>query len=210
MKVKVINFDNSEVLKEVELNAEIFAQEVRSSILHRVVNWQLAKRRAGTHKTKTIGEISGTTKKPFKQKGTGNARQGSLRSPQFRGGAVIFGPVVRSHAYKLTKKFRLLALKIALSSKLKNEDLLIVNEISPKEVKTSAMSKKIKSYGFESALFIDSDAMNENFRKSTSNLIGFDVLPVKAINVYDILNHKKLILTEAALESLNVRFSNAK
>src|SRR6476646_10141258 len=126
MKAKVINLDNSEA-GEIELADEVFGVKVRRDILSRVVQWQLAKRRAGTHKTKGVSDISGTTKKPYRQKGTGRARQGSLRSPQFRGGAVIFGPVVRSHAHDLPKKVRKLALKTALSSKVADGKLVVLD-----------------------------------------------------------------------------------
>lgn len=210
MKIKLIDFIANKNDGEISLNEEIFAKEVRPSILHRIVNWQLAKRRAGTHKTKNVSEISGTTKKPFKQKGTGNARQGSLRSAQFRGGATIFGPVVRSHAHKLTKKFRILALKTALSSKLNDDNLIVVKNIDLESPKTSLLSKLLKEHNINSALFVGEDVVNDNFKKSCANIINVDVLPVQGINVYDILRHEKLVITESALKILNERLLNAK
>src|ERR671934_1577078 len=154
MKLTVRNLDNKEV-GDIELAEEVFGLPVRRDILARVVNWQLAKRRAGTHKTKTISEISGTTKKPYRQKGTGRARQGSLRSPQFRGGAVIFGPVVRSHEFGLQKKVRRLALKTALSAKQAEGKLIVLEAAKLEEAKTKALAQRLDKLGWASVLIID-------------------------------------------------------
>ncbi|MBN8531599.1 MAG: 50S ribosomal protein L4 [Alphaproteobacteria bacterium] len=206
MKAKIVSFDNKEV-GEVELKDAIFGLPLRQDILHRAVQWQLAKRRAGTHKTKGISEIQGTTKKPFRQKGTGNARQGSLRSPQFRGGATIFGPVVRDHGYDLPKKIRLLALKTALSAKQAEGKLKIVKEASLKEPRTKLALAALKNIRMTSALIIDGESVDTNFALATRNLMDITVLPQIGANVYDILRHDTLILTKSALEQLEARLS---
>src|SRR5215813_9742666 len=162
MKLAVRNLDNQEV-GDIELADEVFGLPVRRDILARVVNWQLAKRRAGTHKTKGISEIQGTTKKPYKQKGTGRARQGSLRSPQFRGGAVIFGPVVRSHEHDMPKKVRTLALKCALSAKAKDGKLIVVEKAALAEPKTKELVSRLAKLKLESALVIDGAELDRNF-----------------------------------------------
>lgn len=204
MKTAIINLDNKNV-GELELDEAIFGLTPRKDILARVVNWQLSKRRAGTHKTKGISDIQGTTKKPYKQKGTGHARQGSLRSPQFRGGAVIFGPVVRSHAYDLQKKVRKLGLKMALSSKVAEGKLAIIDEASVKQPKTKALVGKFGKLGWSSVLIIDGQAVDEGFARAARNIPGVDVLPQQGANVYDILRRDTLVLTKAAVEKLQER-----
>jgi large subunit ribosomal protein L4 len=203
MKLTVRNLDNKEV-GDIDLADEVFGLPVRSDILARVVNWQLAKRRAGTHKTKGISDISGTTKKPYKQKGTGRARQGSLRSPQFRGGAVIFGPVVRSHEFGLQKKVRKLGLKTALSAKQAEGKLVVIDAASVAEAKTKALRSQFATLGWESVLIIDG-AVDEGFAKAARNLPKVDVLPSVGANVYDILRRDTLVLTRAAVEQLEAR-----
>jgi large subunit ribosomal protein L4 len=204
MKLKVHSLDNKEV-GDIELADEVFGLPVRGDILARVVNWQLAKRRAGTHKTKGISDISGTTKKPYKQKGTGRARQGSLRSPQFRGGAVIFGPVVRSHEFGLQKKVRKLGLKTALSAKQAEGKLVIIDAASVAEAKTKALRAQFETLGWASVLIIDGAAVDEGFAKAARNLPKVDVLPQQGANVYDILRRDTLVLTRAAVEQLEAR-----
>jgi large subunit ribosomal protein L4 len=203
MKLTVRNLDNQEV-GDIELAEEVFGLPVRRDILARVVNWQLAKRRAGTHKTKGISDISGTTKKPYKQKGTGRARQGSLRSPQFRGGAVIFGPVVRSHEFDLQKKVRRLGLKTALSAKQAEGKLVVVDEARLDEAKTKALRARFDALGWASVLIIDG-AVNESFARAARNLPKVDVLPEQGANVYDILRRDTLVLTRAAVQQLEAR-----
>ncbi len=203
MKIDVITLDNK-AAGSIELDESIFGLEPRADILQRVVRWQLAKRQAGTHKTKTISEISGTTKKPFRQKGTGRARQGSTRSAQFRGGATIFGPVVRSHAHELTKKVRKLGLKTALSTKAK-EGKLVVLDTAEGTGKTKDLAAQVKALGWASALVIDGAEVNETFKRAASNIIGIDVLPTQGANVYDILRRDTLVLTKAAVEKLGER-----
>ncbi|MEQ9449410.1 MAG: 50S ribosomal protein L4 [Rhodospirillaceae bacterium] len=204
MKCDVINLDKKSV-GSVDLPDNVFGLEVRGDILQRVVRWQMAKRQAGTHKTKGISEISGTTKKPFRQKGTGSARQGSLRSPQMRGGAVIFGPVVRSHAHGLPKKIRSLGLKTALSAKAKDGKLVILDAVSVKDAKTKKLSANFKALGWTSALIIDGPDVDQSFARAARNVPGIDVLPSQGANVYDILRRDTLVLTKAAVEKLEER-----
>ncbi|HET6535958.1 MAG TPA: 50S ribosomal protein L4 [Sphingomicrobium sp.] len=204
MKLKVTDISNK-AIGEVEIDdavfADIFGRTVRKDILARAVNWQLAKRRSGNHKTKQIGDVSGTTKKPYSQKGTGNARQGSLRSPQFRGGATIFGPVVRSHAHDLPKKVRKLALKNALSAKHKDGKLVVWGETTASG-KTRELAAQFKKLGWDSVLVIDGPAVNERFAKAARNIPNVDVLPQQGANVYDILRRDTLVLTKGAMEHL--------
>ncbi len=205
MKISVKTLDNG-AAGELELSDALFGLPVRSDILHRVVNWQLAKRRAGTHKTKTVSEISGTGKKPFKQKGTGNARQGSLRSAQMRGGATAFGPVVRSHAYGLPKKVRALGLKTALSAKQAEGTLIVLEDFTAKEAKASVLQAKFTALGLTKPLFIGGAEIDQNFVLAARNLKHVDVLPAQGVNVYDILNHRELVLSKSAIEALEARF----
>ena len=204
MKLTVRNLDNEEI-GELELADEVFGLPIRRDILARVVNWQLAKRRTGTHKTKGISEIRGTTKKPYKQKGTGRARQGSLRSPQFRGGACIFGPVVRSHAFNLQKKVRRLGLKIALSAKQDEGKLVVIDAAHVGEAKTKALRARLAALGWDSVLIIDGSVVEENFVLATRNLPRVDVMPQQGANVYDILRRDTLVLTREAVRQLEAR-----
>jgi large subunit ribosomal protein L4 len=204
MKLQVKNLDNEDV-GEIELADEVFGVEVRRDILARMINWQLAKRRAGTHKTKGISEISGTTKKPYKQKGTGRARQGSLRSPQFRGGATIFGPVVRSHEFGLQKKVRRLALRCALSDKAKDGKLIVLDQAALAEGKTKALKQRFEKFGWESVLIVGGESLDENFARAARNLPKVDVLPQQGANVYDIIRRDTLVLTRDAVQHLEAR-----
>ena len=203
MKTNVISLDNQTV-GEIELADAVFALPVRTDILFRAVNWQLAKRQSGNHKTKGISEISGTTKKPFNQKGGGRARQGSLRSAQFRGGATIFGPVVRSHAHDLPKKVRKLALKTALSAKVADGKLIILDAATATSPKTKDMAATLSKLGLTSVLFIDG-AVESNFALATRNIPYVDVLPQLGANVYDILRRDTLVLTKDAVQALEAR-----
>jgi large subunit ribosomal protein L4 len=204
MKLKVTDISNK-AIGEVEIDdavfADIFGRTVRKDILARAVNWQLAKRRSGNHKTKEIGDVSGTTKKPYSQKGTGNARQGTLRSPQFRGGATIFGPVPRSHAHDLPKKVRKLALKNALSAKHKDGKLVVWGETKASG-KTKELAAQFKKLGWGSVLVIDGPEVNEQFARAARNIPNVDVLPQQGANVYDILRRDTLVLTRGAMEHL--------
>lgn len=204
MKLKITSLENKEV-GSIELADEIFGlPEVRRDILARMVNWQLAKRRAGTHKTKGVSEIQGTTKKPWAQKGSGRARQGSLRSPQFRGGATIFGPVVRSHEFGLQKKVRRLGLKTALSAKQAEGKLIVIDAARVEEAKTKALRARFDALGWESVLIIDG-AVDDGFVRAARNLPKVDVLPEKGANVYDILRRDTLVLTRDAVQQLEAR-----
>src|SRR5690242_18921811 len=204
MKLTMRNLDNEEV-GDIELADEVFGLPVRRDILARVVNWQLAKRRAGTHKAKGISDISGTTKKPYKQKGTGRARQGSLRSPQFRGGAVIFGPVVRSHEFGLQKKVHRLALETALTAKQAEGKLVVLEKASVKAPKTKALAQQFEKLGWRSVLIIDGPSVDENFARAARNIPEVDVLPQQGANVYDILRRDTLVLTRDAVQHLEAR-----
>jgi large subunit ribosomal protein L4 len=190
----------------VELDDAIFGLEPRADILQRCVRWQLAKRRAGTHKTKGRSEIDRTTKKLYKQKGTGNARHGAASAPQFRGGGRSFGPVVRSHEHDLPKKVRALALKHALSAKARDAALIIVDEVKLTEAKTKALKDTFGKLGLANALIIAGAEVDENFGRAARNLPNIDVLPVQGINVYDILRRDKLVLSRAAVDALEARF----
>ncbi|MDR3517367.1 MAG: 50S ribosomal protein L4 [Azospirillaceae bacterium] len=204
MKTTVLNL-NAETVGEIELADSVFGVPVRKDLLARMIAWQLAKRRSGNHKAKIISEISGTTKKPFRQKGTGRARQGSTRSPQFRGGAVIFGPVVRSHAFDLQKKVRKLALKTALASKHAEGKLVVLDQAIAETHKTRVLVGQLSRLGLGSALIIDGANLNENFARAAANIPFIDVLPEQGANVYDILRRDTLVLTKNAVEQLEAR-----
>lgn len=207
MQVPVITLDNAAV-GEIELPDAVFGAAPRPDIMARVVHWQLAKRRAGTHKVKGMGEVQGTTKKPYRQKGTGNARQGSLRAPQFRTGGVVHGPVVRDHGYSLNKKVRRLGLISALSMKAAEGKLVVLDTASlPADAKTGQMAARVKALGWVSALVVDGPAVDENFRRVVRNLPKVQVLPTIGANVYDILNHDVLAVTRAGVEALKERLS---
>ena len=206
MKVPVTSLDNKKS-GEIELNDSIFGLTPRGDLLHRMVNWQLAKRRGGAHKTKGVCEIRGTTKKPFKQKGTGRARSGSLRSPQNRGGAVIFGPVVRDHGFDLPKKVRKLALKHALSAKAADGKLIVLDKVEAKAPKTKDLAGKLSALGISSAVIVGGAEVDVSFDLAARNLPKIDVLPQQGINVYDILRRDTLVLSRDAVEHLEARLT---
>jgi large subunit ribosomal protein L4 len=203
MQVKVQNLAAEDV-GTIDLAEEVFGLAPRVDILARVIDWQLAKRRAGTHKTKGISEISGTTKKPFKQKGTGRARQGSTRSPQFRGGAVIFGPVVRDHGYDLPKKVRALGLRTALSVKQAEGKLVVVDSLGDGG-KTKALAETFAKRGWSNVLVIDGPELHVGVARAAANIKNVDLLPQQGANVYDIMRRDTLVLTKAAVEHLEAR-----
>lgn len=206
MQVKIITLDNADA-GEIELPEALFGAAARADIMARVIHWQLAKRRAGTHKVKGMGEVSGTTKKPYRQKGTGNARQGSLRAPQFRKGGIVHGPVVRDHGYSLNKKVRRLGLISALSMKAAEGKLVVLDAAAPgDDAKTGAMAAKIKALGWTSVLVVDA-AVDANFGRVVSNLPKVQVLPTIGANVYDILKHDTLAVTRAGIEALKERLA---
>ena len=190
----------------VTLSDEIFGLEPRKDLIHRCINWQLAKRRAGTHKVKGRAEISLTGKKFGNQKGGGGARHGSRRANLFRGGGRSFGPVVRSHEHDLPKKVRALALRHALSAKAKDGGLIILETATVKDGKTKELRTRFGKLGLENALIIDGAEVEVGFANAARNIPNIDVLPVQGINVYDILRRHKLVLTKAALDALEARF----
>ena len=204
IKAKIVDLDNKPA-GEIELDEAVFGLPSRPDIVARVINWQLAKRRAGTASTKGISQVQGTTKKPWRQKGTGSARQGSLRSPQFRGGGIIFGPVPRSHAHDLPKKVRKLALRCALSAKQRDGKLIVVDSVAADSPKTAKLAGKLEKLGFNSVLIVAGPQVDENFRRSAANLIGVDVLPQAGANVYDILRRDTLVLSRDAVQHLEAR-----
>lgn len=204
MQVPVITLANAPA-GDIELPDALFGAEPRVDIMAQVVLWQLAKRRAGTHKTKGMGEVSGTTKKPYRQKGTGNARQGSLRAPQFRTGGVVHGPVVRDHGYSLNKKVRRLGLISALSQKAKDGKLVVV-DLDGAAAKTGAMAKALRSLGWKSALIVDA-VVDEGFGRAVRNLPNVQAMPTVGANVRDILRHDVLAVTRQGIEALKERLS---
>ena len=201
MKYDVINLENKKV-ESMDLLDTIFGVEVRPDILSRVVNWQLAKRRAGTHSVKNLSTISGTTKKPFRQKGTGRGRQGTLRAPEFRHGAVAFGPVVRSHEHDLNKKIRKLGLKCALSAKVKDGKLFILDAAKAATPKTKELKNTFDKLGWTSALILGGAELDKNFALASGNIVGIDVLADAGANVYDILRRDTLVLTKETVSYL--------
>ncbi|GAB0113435.1 50S ribosomal protein L4 [Acidisoma sp. C75] len=205
MQIDIKTLDNG-TAGTAELADEIFAATPRADIMARVVHWQQAKRRAGTHKVKGLSEVSGTTKKPYRQKGTGNARQGSLRAPQFRTGGVVHGPVVRDHGYDLPKKVRRLGLISALSQKQAEGKLVVIDRAAGVE-KTRELTVKLRALGLSSALFVDAD-VDAGFLRASRNIPGVDVLPTVGANVLDILRHDVLVVTAAGLEGLTARLAD--
>jgi len=205
MDIKVTTLDGKASGK-VSVSDAVFGLEPRQDLLHRMVRYQLAKRRAGTHDVKNRSEITATTKKMYKQKGTGSARHSTKKAPQFRGGGRAFGPTPRDHAHDLPKKVRALALKHALSAKQASEQIVVVDDLAVKEAKTSALRGQLSKLGLENALFIGGAELDNNFALAARNVPHVDVLPVQGINVYDILRREKLVLSKSAVEALEERF----
>jgi len=204
MKLDVIKLDGG-AAGSVDLGDEIFGLELRVDILHRVVRWQRNNAQAGTHKVKTRRETSYSTKKIYRQKGTGGARHGDRNAPIFRKGGTYKGPTPRSHGHELTKKFRKLGLKHALSAKMAAGSLVIIEDAVMAEIKTGFLAKQVKALGWKRALIIDGAEVNANFAMAAANIDGLDVLPTMGANVYDILKRDTLVLTKAGLEALEAR-----
>jgi len=204
MELKITTLDGEEK-GSVNLSDTIFGLDPRQDLIQRCVVWQLAKRRAGTHKVKGRAEIWRTGKKMYKQKGTGGARHGSQRANLFRGGGRSFGPVVRSHAIDLPKKVRVLALKHALSAKAKDGGIVLIEDAKLAETKTKALKGHFDKLGVANALIIDGAAIDDGFRLAARNIPNIDVLPIQGINVYDILRRNTLVLTRAAVDALEAR-----
>jgi large subunit ribosomal protein L4 len=205
MDMKITTLEGKEA-GSVNLSDAIFGLEPRVDIIQRCVNWQLARRQRGTHKAKDRSEIWRTGKKMYGQKGTGGARHGSARVPQFRGGGRAFGPIVRSHATDLPKKVRALALKHALSSKAKDGGIVVIDKASLKDAKTKLLAAQFGKLELANALIIDGAELEANFAFAARNIPNIDVLPIQGINVYDIMRRKTLVLTKAALDALEARF----
>jgi large subunit ribosomal protein L4 len=205
MDFKVTTLDGQEA-GSVTLNKDIFGLEPRNDLIQRMVVWQLAKRRAGTHAVKNRADIARTGKKSVAQKGSGGARHGSMRANLFRGGGRSFGPHPRDHAIELPKKVRALALRHALSAKAKDGGIIVVDALVAQEAKTKALSAQFEKLGLANALIIGGDKIDESFGRAARNIPNIDVLPVQGINVYDILRRRKLVLTKAAVEALEARF----
>ncbi|MEM8760090.1 MAG: 50S ribosomal protein L4 [Pseudomonadota bacterium] len=206
MKIDVISMDSSG-LGEIELPDALFGLEPRADILHRVVRWQLARRQAGTHKTKSRGEVSYSTRKIYRQKGTGGARHGDRAVSQFRKGGTTKGPVVRSHAHDLPKKARALGLKMALSAKAKAGEVVVIDEAKLEAPKTGQLARKIEALGWKSALVIDGTDLDANFERAARNLDSVHLIEGAGANVYDILKNETLVLTKAGLAAMEARFA---
>jgi large subunit ribosomal protein L4 len=204
MQVNIINFDGKTVGK-IDLQDSIFGLDARADVLHRVVTWQRAKSRAGTHAVKTVSDVAGSGKKAFKQKKTGNARQGERYNVHMRGGGVVHGPVVRDHSIDLPKKIRSLGLKMAMSSKVKDGSFVVIESEKLTAAKTAAFAKQLKKLDIKSALFVGGDTLDENFKKSVANINNVDALPTIGLNVLDILKHDKLVLTADAVKAIEAR-----
>ena len=203
MKTKILNLDNK-AAGDVELNDAIFGLEPRQDLIQRVVVWQLAKRRAGTHQLLTRGEVNRTKKKMYKQKGTGQARHGARSAPLFVGGAKAMGPVNHSHEFDLPKKVKALGLRHALSSKAKAGSIVILDEAKSEDIKTGTLAKQFGKMGVGKALVVDGE-FDKNFQLSARNLADVALLSVAGINVYDIMKSDKLVLTTAAVKAIEAR-----
>lgn len=204
MKLDVIKLDGGKA-GSIDLDEALFGLEPRADILHRVVRWQRAKAQAGTHSTLTRAEVSYSTKKIYRQKGTGGARHGSRKAPIFRHGGVVKGPTPRSHAHDLPKKFRALGLRHALSAKAKAGELVIVDSLVMAEAKTAMLAKTLQERGWKRVLIIDGADVDANFVLAARNIEGIDVLPTIGANVYDILKRDTLVITKAGVEALEAR-----
>jgi large subunit ribosomal protein L4 len=192
---------------DIELSEDLFGLEPRADILHRVVNWQLAKRRAGTHKVKERGEVDRTKSKWFRQKGSGRARHGSQNANIFRGGGIAHGPRVRDHGFSLPKKIRALGMRCALSAKAKAGQLIVIDSAEAGSHRTKDLKAKLDALGIKSALVVSGPTVDDNLRRAASNLIGIDVLPQQGANVYDILRRENLVMTREAIQHLQERLS---
>ncbi len=203
MKLDVIKLDGG-AAGSIDLDEALFGLEPRADILHRVVRWQRNNAQAGTHKVKTRREVNYSTKKIYRQKGTGGARHGARSAPIFRGGGIYKGPTPRSHGHELTKKFRKLGLRMALSAKAKAGALVIIDDAAS-DGKTSALAKQVSALGWKRALIIDGASVNENFLQAARNIEGLDILPTMGANVYDILKRDTLVITKSGIEALEAR-----
>ena len=205
MKKKLVNLDNKSI-KEIELNDEIFGIKIMPDIIHQFIRYQNAKSRQGSHKTKSRSEINGRAKKPFSQKGTGNARQGSSKPPHFRGGATSMGPVNRDHSFNLNKKEKKLAIKSALSSKISEDNIIFIESLSVGSHKTKSLAKQLEKFKFNSALFVyTNDEVDQNFKKASNNLPRVSLLNQKGINVRDLITYEKIFIEEQSISKISER-----
>ena len=206
MKCDVLTLDNKKV-GSINLADGVFGSQVRKDIISRMVNWQLAKRRSGNHKTKNVSEIRGTTAKPWNQKGTGRARAGTVRATQFRGGSTVFGPIVRDHGHKLPRKVRQMALRSALSSKHADGKLIILDDATLSAPKTKDLAAKLSALGWSNVLIVTGAEVDGNLARAAANIPNVDVLPQQGANVYDIIRRDRLALTREAAAHLQERLS---
>ena len=207
MKKKVVDLSNKNI-SEIDIPASIFGIKVFPDLIHQYIRYQNAKSRQGSHKTKTRSEIKGKAKKPFAQKGTGNARQGSSKPPHYRGGATSMGPQNRDHSFSLNKKEKTLALKCALSNKSKKEEIIFVDSLEIADHKTKKLFNSLKKFNFNSALFIHSDkSNNENFKKASSNIPKLAMLSEKGLNVRDLMTFDKIFIEKTAIELITKRLT---
>ena len=206
MKCDVLTLDNKKA-GSVDLADGVFGSEVRKDIISRMVNWQLARRRSGNHKTKNVSEIQGTTAKPWNQKGTGRARAGTVRATQFRGGSTVFGPIVRDHSHKLPRKVRQMAMRSALSSKQADGKLIILQDATLDAPKTKDLAVKLSVLGWSNVLIVTGAEVDSNLARAAANIANVDVLPQQGANVYDIIRRDTLVLTKDAAEHLQERLS---
>ena len=206
MKFDVLTLDDKKA-GSIDLADGVFGSEVRKDIISRMVNWQLARRRSGNHKTKNVSEIKGTTAKPWNQKGTGRARAGTVRATQFRGGSTVFGPIVRDHSHKLPRKVRQMAMRSALSSKQADGKLIILEEATLDAPKTKDLAAKLSALGWSNVLIVTGAEVDGNLARAAANIANVDVLPQQGANVYDIIRRDTLVLTKGAAEHLQERLS---
>jgi large subunit ribosomal protein L4 len=205
MKKNLVDLDNN-IIKDLDLNDEVFCIKTYPDIIHQYIRYQNAKSRQGTHKTKTRSEVNGRAKKPFAQKGTGNARQGSSKPPHFRGGATSMGPVNRDHSFNLNKKEKKLALKSALSSKFLEDNIIFIDKIEIDSHKTKTLTNKLTKFDFNSALFVyGDDNVNDNFKKASSNIPRVSLLSCQGINVKDLISHEKIFIEEKSINKISER-----
>jgi len=206
MKCDVLTLDNKKA-GSIDLADGVFGSEVRKDVILRMVNWQLARRRSGNHKTKNVSEIQGTTAKPWNQKGTGRARAGTVRATQFRGGSTVFGPIVRDHSHKLPRKVRQMAMRSALSSKQADGKLIILEEATLDAPKTKELAAKLSALGWSNVLIVTGEEVDGNLARAAANIANVDVLPQQGANVYDIIRRDTLVLTKDAAAHLQERLS---
>ena len=207
MKKDLVNIENKKI-KDLDINENIYCLKIFPDLIHQYIRYQNAKSRQGSHKTKTRSEVNGRAKKPFSQKGTGNARQGSSKPPHFRGGATSMGPVNRDHSFSLNKKEKVLALKSALSSKMSEDNIIFIDSFEIDTHKTKNLFTKLSNFNFKSALFVyGDDNINDNFKKATSNLPRVASLSHKGINVKDIISYEKIFIEEKSIKQINERLS---